>query len=57
MKTYLIHNDDNVLDVSLFNALNSMSIKFEVLTLPADHNEVTHLLRDFDGGIIFLQPT
>jgi len=54
MKTYLMQNDDYLLDMSVIKALNSMSIGFEVLTLPSDHNDVAPLLNDLEGGIVFL---
>jgi len=54
MKTYLLQNDDNVPDESLLNVLNSMSIEFEILTLPATHREITPLFNNLEGGIIFL---
>ena len=54
MKTYLLQNDDNVLDESLFNVLNSMSIEFETLTLASDHQEINPLFNKLQGGIVFL---
>ena len=54
MKTYLMQNDDHPLDVSVINALSSMSIGFEVLTLPTNHNDVAPLLNDLEGGMVFL---
>ncbi len=54
MKTYLLQNDDNVLDESLFNVLNSMSIEFETLTLPSNHQEINPLFNKLQGGIVFL---
>lgn len=51
MKTYLMQNDDYPLDTSLIDALNSMSIGFEVLTLPTNHNDVAPLLNDPEGGM------
>jgi len=54
MKTYLMQNDDHPLDVSVINALSSMSIGFEVLTLPTNHNDVAPVLNDLEGGMVFL---
>ena len=54
MKTYLLQNDDNVLDESLFNVLNSMSIEFETLTLSSNHQEINPLFNKLEGGIVFL---
>ncbi len=53
MKTYLMQNDDYPLDVSLINSLDSISIKFETIPLPGNHNEVAPLLRELEGGIVF----
>ena len=54
MKTYLLQIDDNVLDESLFNILNSMSIEFETLTLPSNHQEINAIFNNLEGGIAFL---
>ncbi len=54
MKTYLLQIDDNVLDESLFNVLNSMSIEFETLTLSSNHQEINPLFNKLEGGIVFL---
>ena len=52
MKIYLMQNDNNPLDKSLFDGLNSMSIEFQVLTLPVKHNDVPPLLTDLEGGMV-----
>ena len=54
MKTYLMQNDDYPLDVSLLNTLDTLSIGFQSLALPADHNEVGRLLDDLEGGTVFM---
>ena len=54
MKTYLMYNDDHVLDETLFSVLDAMSVDFEAITLPDKHNEITSLLRDLEGGAVFL---
>ncbi len=54
MKTYLMHNDGHVLPETLFSVLNSMSVDFDSITLPAKHDEVLSLLSNLEGGAIFL---
>lgn len=53
MKTYLMQNNDDLLDVSLINVLVSMSIEFKELTLPVNHNDVTPFFTDLEGGLVF----
>ena len=54
MKTYLMQNNDYPLDESLFNILDSLSISFQGLALPTDHNDVGRLLNDLEGGTVFM---
>ena len=54
MKIYLMQNDKDPLDKSLFDVLGSMSIEFQALTLPDKHNDVPPLLNDLQGGVVFL---
>ena len=54
MKTYLIQNDDYPLHVSLLDTLEAMEMKFQALTLPADHHDLSALFNGLEGGLIFL---
>ena len=54
MKTYLMYNDDHVLDETLFNFLDSTGVHYDGVLLPAEHHEVGPILSDLEGGAVFL---
>lgn len=54
MKIYLLQNDDHPLDKGLTAALESLSMEFKILTLPADHGDITHVMSDLQGGVVML---
>lgn len=57
MKTYLMQNENYPLDGSLFEVLKSLSINFHVLALPADHNALSSIFTDLEGGVVLLPGT
>ena len=54
MKIYLLQNKAHPLDKGLTAALESLSMEFKILTLPADHGDITHVMSDLQGGVIML---
>lgn len=54
MKIYLLQNDDHPLDKGLTAALESLSMEFKTLILPADHGDITHVMSELQGGVVML---
>lgn len=54
MKIYLLQNDDHPLEKGLTAALESLSMEFKILTLPADHGDIAHVMSDLQGGVVML---
>ena len=54
MKIYLLQNKAHPSDKCLKAALDSLSMEFKILTLPADHGDITHVMSDLQGGVIML---
>ncbi len=54
MKTYLLQNAGHSIDESVSRVLDSMSIGFDRVDLPYDHEEIIDLFKTLEAGIVIL---
>ncbi len=54
MKIYLLQNSRHPVDESVIHVLGSMSVKFDHINLPEDHEDIIGLFRELEAGMVIL---